>query len=256
MPAFQLSKWYLDCVTDSGNTLIAYIGDLHWGPVRFHFSSVLRSAGLQVVQQHSLREQSVPLVSNDEVSWNSALFGLDGVWHSDSQAVRETVFESVIGSVEWHCLMPRARACIGSDSGLGYVERLTMTIAPWKIPIQDLRWGRFCSASDWIVWIDWQGEYSKQILYLNGEAVSAASIEDERILFHDGSRLSMDRSLTLRSGPLGTTALSSIPGVANTFPARLLQVNECKWRSRATLERPGSSPVDGWAIHEIVSWPK
>ena len=256
MSAFQLSKWYLDCVTDSGNTHIAYIGDLHWGPVIFHFSSVLRSAGQRVIQEHSLREQSTPLVTDDGVSWNSRQFGLEGIWHSDSRPVREIVFENEIGSVEWHCLMPRARACIGSDCGFGYVERLTMTVVPWKIPIQQLRWGRLCNASDWIVWIDWLGEYSKRILYFNGEAVSAASIEEERIVFEDGSRLSMDRSLILRNGRLGTTALSSIPGVANTFPARLLQVNECKWRSRARLERPGSPPVEGWAIHELVSWPK
>jgi len=251
MPVFQLSKWYLDCVTDSGNALIAYIGDLHWGPVSFHFSSVLRSSGMQVMQQHSLREQSRPLVREDEVSWHSPQFGLAGVWHADSSAVRETVFENEIGSVEWHCLMPRARACIGSDSGFGYVECLTM-----KMPIQYLRWGRFCSTSDWIGWIDWQGEYSKRIMYFNGETVSAASIEDERILFDDGSSLNMDRSLTLRKGLLGTTALSSIPGLANIFPARLLQVHEYKWRSRAQLLRPGIPPVEGWAIHEIVSWPR
>ena len=131
-----------------------------------------------------------------------------------------------------------------------------MTIAPWKIPIQHLRWGHFCSASDWIVWIDWQGEYSKRVVCRNGERASASEIEDAQISFADGSRLNMDRSLTLRNGPLGTTALSSVPGVANTFPARLLQVNECKWRSRAKLERSASAPVEGWAIHEIVSWPK
>jgi len=256
MAAFQLSKWYLDCVTDSGNALIAYIGDLHWGPVSFQFSSVLRSLDQQIEQKNLLRGQSIPLITDDQVSWSSPQFGFEGIWHSDSHAVRETILESEIGSVEWHCLMPRARVCIGSDSGLGYVETLTMTIPPWKIPIQHLRWGRFCSVSDWIVWIDWQGEYSKQILYVNGEAVSAASIEDEQVLLRDGSRLSLDRSLVLRNGPLGTTALSSIPGVANTFPARLLQVNECKWRSRARLERPGRPSVEGWVIHEMVSWPR
>src|SRR5215471_12118937 len=107
MAAFQLSKWYLDCVSDSGNTLIAYIGDFHWGPVSFHFSSVLRSSDQQVEQKHSLREQSIPLVTDDQVSWSSPLFGVEGTWHSDSHAVRETIFKNEIGSVEWHCFMPR-----------------------------------------------------------------------------------------------------------------------------------------------------
>jgi hypothetical protein len=256
MAAFQLSKWYLDCVTDSGNASIAYVGDLHWGPVHLHYSSLLRSAGNDVTQQNSLRRPNLPELSGSSISWNSAPFEFAAAWKADSTEVRETVFKNEEGLVDWHCLMPRARVRTGNDSGLGYVEHLTMTIPPWKIPIQHLRWGRFCGASDWAVWIDWQGEFSNRILYLNGSSVPGSTIEDQQISFEDGSCLTMDRSLTLRKGPLGTTVLSSIPGVSKILPARLLQVHECKWRSRARFESPGRPPVEGWAIHEIVSWPK
>ncbi len=68
------------------------------------------------------------------------------------------VFASDAGTVEWHCLMPRARVRIGKRSGLRYAEHLNITVAPWKLPIRTLRWGRFATPSDWIVWIDWQGE--------------------------------------------------------------------------------------------------
>ena len=256
MAAFQLSKWYLDCVTDSGKTFIAYVGDLHWGPLHLHYSSLLRSEQNAVTQQNSLRQPSMPVLDGKSMSWNSDHFDFSAVWQSDLSELRQTVFTSEEGSVEWHCLIPVAQVRTNGDSGLGYVEHLTMTVAPWKIPIQNLRWGRFGSASDWVVWIDWQGEFSKRILYRNGETVSASTLDDQQITFADGSRLTMDRSLILRNGPLGTTALSSIPGVTNTFPARLLQINECKWRSRATLECRGRPVVEGWAIHEIVSWPK
>ena len=255
MAGFHLSKWYLDCVTDSGNASIAYVGDLRWGPVHLHYSSLLRSVGTEVSQENSLRQPSLPVLLDRQVSWNSRHFDFSAVWHARSDEIRETVFANGEGSVEWHCLMPRAQVRIGNDFGLGYVEHLTMTIPPWKIPIQHLRWGRFCSPSDWAVWIDWQGEYSKRIVYMNGNAVSTPTVDDAQISSADGSRLTMDLSLALRNGPLGTTALSSIPGVSKTFPARLLQVNECKWRSRATLECPGRAPVQGWAIHEIVRWP-
>jgi hypothetical protein len=119
-----------------------------------------------------------------------------------------------------------------------------------------LRWGRFTSASDWVVWIDWQHEFSRRIVYKNGKEVSTAALEDERIEFDDGSCLLMDRSLVLREGPLGTNALSMVPGIRKTFPARLLEIDECKWRSHARLERPGAPAVEGWAIHERVVWPK
>lgn len=256
MMAFQLSKWYLDCVTDSGDASIVYAGDLNWGPVHLHFSSLLCSRENTVTQKHSLREQGSPILAGSSISWNPTVFGIAGQWQADSVDLRETVFRDERGSVEWQCLMPRAQVRIGNESGLGYAERLSMTIAPWKIPIQDLRWGRFCSRSDWAVWIDWYGEYSKRIVYLNGKSAVSSTINDQQIRFDDGSRLIMDQSLILRKGPLGTTALSSIPGVSKTFPARLLQVDECKWRSHARLERPGCPPADGWAIHEIVHWPK
>ena len=256
MAAFQLSKWYLDCITDSGNALIVYVGDLRWGPVHLHYSSLLRSDGNVVTQHNSLRKPSLPALDGNSISWNSDHFDFSAAWLSDAREVRETVFTSEEGSVEWRCLMPIANVRTKNESGLGYVEHLTMTVAPWKIPIQNLRWGRFGSRSDWVVWIDWQGDFSNRILYRNGKPATVSRLDDRQITFDDGSRLTMDRSLTLRSGPLGTTALASIPGVAKTFPARLLRVNECKWRSRARLDCSGCPPAEGWGIHEIVSWPK
>jgi len=131
-----------------------------------------------------------------------------------------------------------------------------MTIAPWKLPIQTLRWGRFNTQSDWIVWIDWLGEFARRIVYRNGVKAPIRFLDDGEIEFCDGTRLVMDRSLVLRDGQLGATALSMIPGLRDKFPARLLQVNECKWRSRGRLECPGKPVIAGWAIHERVEWPK
>ena len=79
-------------------------------------------------------------------------------------------------------------------------------------------------------------------------------IQDDVLEFGDGTRLELDRSLVVRQGPLGTTALSAF--VSKTLPARIFQVNECKWRSRARLHQPSGSTVEGWAIHERVDWPR
>jgi len=106
-----------------------------------------------------------------------------------------------------------------------------------------------------VVWIDWDGEFRKRIVYFNGAAVAARVVGDGQIGFEDGSRLMMDLSLPLRQGALGSTVLSVIPGIRETFPARLMQVSESKWRSRARLERAGGEVVEGWAIHEVVKWP-
>jgi len=254
--AFQLSKWYLDCVTDLGDASIAYIGMVDWGPVRVHYSSVIESKAQFVSARHSLRPQTEPGISHGLLHWRSTALKMDGEWQADSPAIRETVFASDAGLIEWQCFMPRARARIGNRFGLGYAEHLRMTIAPWRLPIRTLRWGRFSTGSDWIVWIDWLGDFTRRIVYRNGQVAPASLLEDGQIKFDDGTRLIMDRSLVLRDGPLGSAALSAIPGIRKTFPARLLNVNECKWRSRACLRRPGASTVEGWAIHERVEWPK
>ncbi len=254
--AFKLSKWYLDCITDVGDASIAYIGVVDWGPMCLHYSNLLVNTAQFVTARHSLRPQTEPNIDNCSLRWQSGALRIDGEWRADSAGMRETVFASDAGSVEWHCLMPRAQTRIGDRFGLGYAEHLDITIAPWKLPIRTLRWGRFATPSDWIVWIDWLGDFTHRIVYRNGQIARTSLLEDGQIEFRDGARLTMDRSLVLRDGPLGSTALSVIPGVRNTFPVRLLKVNECKWRSLGRLERPGVSTVEGWVIHERVEWPK
>jgi len=253
MAAFELSKWYLDCVTDCGDASIAYMGMVHWGPVRLQYASLLESTAGRVRTAHSLRPQAEPIIDRCSLRWRA--LKRDGEWQADSSEIRETIFASEAGSIEWRCLMPRARARIHNRLGLGYAEHLDMTIAPWNLPIRTLRWGRFLTPSDWIVWIDWLGEFARRIVFWNGQMASTTLLDDSQIEFCDGARLVMDRSLVLREGPLGATALSAIPGVRDTFPARLLRINECKWRSRERLGRPGAATVEAWAIHERVDWP-
>ena len=43
MSGFHLSKWYLYCATDAGDASIVYSGDVCWGRLNLHYSSVLES---------------------------------------------------------------------------------------------------------------------------------------------------------------------------------------------------------------------
>jgi hypothetical protein len=254
MPAFNLSKWYLDCVTDSGETSILYVGSAGWGMAQLHYSSLLESKSGHMTVRSSICNPRMPEIKGASISWRG--HDIDATWNADSTAIRNTIFSCERGAVEWHCLMPRARVQFGRRFGFGYVEQLTMSIPPWALPIENLRWGRFTSASDWIVWIDWEGEFSRRIVYLNGEEVATSVLQDGRLSFDGGTLLTMDQALVIRDAPLDTGALSGIPVFKKMFPARLRKISECKWRSRALLERPGRSSVEGWAIHESVSWPR
>jgi hypothetical protein len=92
-------------------------------------------------------------------------------------------------------------------------------------------------------------------VHSNGREAAARLVADAKIELEDGSEIRFDRSLVVREGALGSTALSRIPALRDFVPLRMLQVTECKWRSRARLWRPGRAAVDGWAIHERVEWP-
>jgi hypothetical protein len=59
----------------------------------------------------------------------------------------QRLLDSPDGVVDWHCELPRAavRLRAGDDvlEGIGYVERLELSLLPWRIPAREIRWGRF-----------------------------------------------------------------------------------------------------------------
>jgi hypothetical protein len=138
---------------------------------------------------------------------------------------------------------------------LGYVEKLELRIPPWHLPITELRWGRFLTETDAMVWIDWKGSSPLSLLFINGSEAVNCSITDTKILgADDASLLELSEGRILRNGPLLTTALSSIPGIGIVFPERILRANECKWKSRGRMTCNGNAMTTGWAIHELVTF--
>lgn len=252
---FELLKWYADCVSTGGDALIVYSGQLRYKQFAVSYESTLAEQRVK----HSLRRSSIT-AGLDCVSWVSRGLGLCGEWRGCSPEIRETVFQSDHGSVEWECLIPNGVAVIERTQrpalrGIGYLERLRLTIPPWRLPIHRLRWGRFLSERNTLIWIDWEGDFRTRIVYSNGSRVHATSVSSDELILEGGSRLAMDRGLVLREGKLGDTVLHSIPGLVRVAPPHIFLMDECKWRSRATLESPGCPSDRGWCIHEEVTWP-
>lgn len=207
--------------------VFAYRAELRWGGVRVHYTSLLPGGAT------SLRSTPEPEASGNTVTWHVPRFGLEARWES-----LDPPFRTELGRhVDWHCLAPRARADVRigtrSISGLGYVEHLTLTVPPWRLPIQELRWGRLLDGSSSVVWIDWCGPEPHKVTLRNGAPGDA-----EMPVLTPGR--------VLRDGALGSTILQRIPALARTLPGRVLAIHETKW-----LTRSG----DGWAIHEVVRWP-
>jgi hypothetical protein len=258
---FRLTKWYLDAVSPEGDVFIGYCAEAGWDGISLRYSSsLIHLNGAPAVTKTSLRRCTGPDPRGDEIRWQPKHLGVSGLWKGPRRGFAETVYSGDEGAVRWECLLPLAEAVISLDgsgtvAGLGYVERLEMTVAPWHMPIRELRWGRCLTGADSLVWMDWRGAYNRRIVYRNGAAAEATEIGDNTVLLSDGTRLLFDRSLSLRDGDLGSTVLRAIPGIKRLAPARILSTRECKWRSRGTWLEPGCAPRQGWAIHEVVQWP-
>lgn len=261
MAGFELSKWYADCVTDSGDVAIVYSAELRMAGVPLHYESLLlKDAGAPAEARYSLRANALPAMEDGRVEWRSREWTASGVWSELGAAQQETLYAAGAGSLEWQCVAPRAAARVVSGEkeygGLGYAERLRLTVAPWKLPIRRLRWGRFVSATDAMVWIDWSGEYAMRVVYANGVRVGAERVSGDEVVLEGGAgALRLERGEVIREGELGQTALAVFPGLRRMFPASVLMMRECKWVSRAVLSRAGQAEVAGWAIHEVVEWP-
>ncbi len=261
MPAFGLSKWYLDCVSMQGDVFIGYSARLRWRPLSISYQSALiHLADGETKTWTSLRGRTPPAPGPDRIEWNAPALGVRGSWIGAMQPVTERLFACAEGEIVWSCHLPRADAEVTTPAGLqvagaGYAEHLSMSIPPWRIPISELRWGRFLGQREALVWIDWRGERRQTVVVRNGVRVMAPRIDDQRIELSDGTRLCLDQGCILRNGALGATALSAIPGIHRFAPARMLAAQECKWRSRATLSSPGGPEEHGWAIHEVIRWP-
>jgi hypothetical protein len=155
--------------------------------------------------------------------------------------------------------MPRANAQVRirdreEVSGLGYVEHLRLSVKPWELPINELRWGRYLSDRDTVIWIEWRGPDLRRWVFHNGTPASCASLSDDEVVLTDRDlclRL-LDKTV-IREGNLLPT-LSRIPWADRVVPARLLNMYECKWRSRGVLQENGILVSAGWAIHEVVRW--
>lgn len=259
---FRLTKWYLDCVEPDGATTIAYVSDLCWRGITFRYASVLRHADGRTTTRTSLLRAEPPTVRGRVLRWSSARLGTSGTWRSLSSPVTETLLATRAGQVEWTCLQPAARVSTrdaerdAPAAGLGYAECLVTTIAPWRLPIRELHWGRFVSldARSSLVWIDWRGDHAVRLAVRDGVRFGA-EVNADRIALEDGAVLGLDQRDVLREGTIGSTVLRATPRLRTAVPRGILGVHECKWRSRGVLAVPGARAVEGWAVHEVVNFP-
>lgn len=258
---FLLDKWYLDCVSEEGATFIGYVAHLRWKVVSLWYSSLFLHDGENETHSNtSFHNGSFPLTDGSRIHWSDHSLHVDGDWNALSAPIDRHLYEEEGGSIVWSCLQPSSRCSIKVGKyprleGLGYVEHMTLSIPPWQLPLSELRWGRFVTPTDALVWINWNGNAPQSWLFMNGSEVLNCSIKDNEIRMDDNRLLlKLSDSTILRKGPLLTTTLSVIPHVTTLFPSKILRADECKWKSVGHLTSRNIFTASGWAIHELVKF--
>jgi hypothetical protein len=260
MRAFLLSKSYADCVSAEGAAFIAYAFDVSWGPVHLRYN-----ASISCTPATSVRVQTTglgftaPVVEGDLVTWTSGRIGFGGNWTRREAPLRKNVHSSQAGSIHWDCVVPAGIAHVQfsnghSLDGLGYVERIDLSIAPWGMPIRTVRGGHFIAENGSAVWMEWAGQNPVRFGYLEGRPAALADTSDTAVQFNEGI-LELSRSKVLREGYLADTVFSRLPDINDLVPRSVLEIEDHKWLSAATLHRPGLPDIIGWAIHEYTVWP-
>lgn len=267
MPRLRLRKWYLDIVTDDARCVIGYWGRIEWGPVTLAYSAILDARAASPVTRTRWRATDEPANRNGTIDWSCPALCIDGRWHARAPALQRTLLGTEEGEAVWSCLQPASEVQVQLDAetlhGNGYAEYLEMTLPPWRLPIEDLRWGRAVApdpnrgdgALASVVWIRWIGAHPLTLVALNGVEVPDAVVEDNAVRAA-GTGVALEPGRVLRQGPLLTSALRGAPGLSSWAPASILGAHETKRLSPCSISLarhpPGTSPRPGWAIHESV----
>jgi hypothetical protein len=254
---FRLSKWYLDCVGERGEVLIGYWAELRWRRIAAHYASAMLFAEGRLDERSSLRPGSSPRLDAGLLTWSCDALNTSGTWSAPAApSINRVLYRRCAGRLEWKCIQPLAEAGVRFGerqiSGPGYTECITLTIAPWELPIEELRWGRAHFPGRSVVWIDWTGPEPSRLVLVDGKEVEGVQVTDA-LVSTPRITVKLDGRCVLRAGPIAGTSAVTVPGVRQALSKAGLLIDEHKWLSSATLEEGGVT-LHGNAIHEAVQW--
>jgi hypothetical protein len=256
--AFALTKWYFDCTAPDGRAAIAYLASLAWRGLSLTWQSVaVYEPGQPPMRRSSLQSAHDPKVDGDRLTWRAPGIGCEIAVDSQHPSIHERLFDDGTGVIDWHVQAPAAAVSVDLEGieairGTGYAERIRMTVPPWRLPIRELRWGRWSdpTASRSVVWIEWRGDLPRTWVYVDGVAATSALVTDDRVSIGTAN-LVLDDGRTLEAMAFSETA-ATIPPLKTILPESILALRQTKWCSTGTFEDGSGSPLIGPAIHEVV----
>jgi hypothetical protein len=201
----------------------------------------------------------LPEATENTITWESDALSCTGHWERKGQSLsKQELYKGNDGVVQWDVLFPLSEVHIErfgaatNHQGFGYVETLELTIPPWRLPLNELIWGRFVSPELSLVWVKWSGSHPIELVFCNGSKVEKPSVSTDEVHWQTGT-LKHINARTLREGPIIKTALKKIPGITSVFPRQILNLHETKWLSASEVIIHGKKYY-GWSIHELVKF--
>lgn len=257
---FSLDKWYLDVVTDVGDVAILYAARLRWGAFRASYASAMaieRDGAHR--EARTVRGVVPPRHDARELTWQNKALDVDGRWRLGARPIRRTLASTADGEIRWSCRVPRGYASVRIGAcayeGIGYAERLRLTIPPWKLPFDTLRWGRHASDGHAVVWIAWRGADRQSWVWADGREQPNAVVTDAGVSgLTDGLELCIGSGRDVVDRRVLAAFADLLPGIAHLVAGPLADMHERKRVERSALVRAGQ-PVDhGWTLREVVTW--
>ncbi len=263
--SFHLKKWYFDCTTEDGRVLICYAALLHWRAFKVGYVSYIYVDGTgERHHMNKLKTVQEPEIEDKTIRWHDSSLDLSGSWHSAAPPIRTRLHDTDEGYLDWHCMQPAAQCSIrlGNDpnlSGWGYVECLEMTLPPWKMDFNELRWGRFTQANTPLVWIELRGKLNRFWVFDGQASIPVANISEEAIVLPEShKKLLLSEPYVLEdTNKIKETVdllIRWMPGIDRFTPLHFLSAQETKWRSKGTLLVNDQVENTGWVIHELVKF--
>lgn len=238
--------------------VIGYWASLAWRGVALTWQNVtLFEPGKAPVSRSSLASAAPPDVAGDSLSWEAEALGCAMAFEPRQPPIEERLLADGSGVVDWRVEAPAAEVSASLRGfaplrGAGYAERILITIPPWRLPIRELRWGRWIgeAASRSAVWIDWRGEAPRTWAFVDGAAVPAPEVTDESVRA-GALEVALAERRTLQSRSLAEIA-SSIPPLKAVVPRSFLGLRQSRWCSDGMLRDGRGASCSGRAIHEVV----
>ncbi|MGZ3812849.1 MAG: hypothetical protein ACXVJN_13965 [Mucilaginibacter sp.] len=256
--SFFLDKTYLDCIDDAGNCFILYSATIKLLFFKLHYAALIFSDQYNRVTERSSFHKSMITFSNDLLSFSDKFLNIRGDWEKAGDSIECSLYSNSSGIVNWDCHHPIAHCNIiyknHSFSGLGYTETLFLSIKPWKLPIDELRWGRFLAPGIAVTWIRWAGKNPINKIYCNGEEFNDAVHSGEAIIFNEGkNKLIFFNTSVIRQAKF-SDHLSKAPLLKLFVNRAILNSVESKYKSKTVFTDASGVTHNGWSIFEIVKW--